>query len=734
MLPDDEGFIRACVDAETCIHCNLCNKVCPAGAGKLKPPSDFLAAYAAWNASLPELKLSSSGGIFSVLANRTLAAGGVICGAIYDNNGHVYHTLVEDAAGLSRMRGSKYVQSEMRDCYSRIKEVLKENREVLFSGTGCQVAGLKAYLGRESSHLLTLEIVCEGTPSPGVWERHLHHVCPNMAELHYLSFRDKAYGWTQTLVAEYTDIAGEHRKIAIPAAKEPYIKAMHAAICQARNCYNCQFREGRSGSDILIGDMWALRTVAPEARPECGASVIICNSERGVQVVNEIKQHLGFCKSISPLSATINNGYVYRAPVIDPRAREIFYNSYKQGAQLPEYIDQAMQQSNRVAILNHAGHCNYGSNLTSFALQEALRRMGYDARTVSLVPFKAEHPSQAAPFASFSEGVIRWTRPVYGPQTCTALNHEFDTFIVGSDQVWRYPKSRLRRFAEPAFYLDFAAPGKRRVAYAASFGIDRYQGPSAQVKRLGRALQDFDAVSVREEQGCQILKKQFGYDGAAVTIDPVFLLSRKDWQRFSLAAEQEAQQGALCSMFFFFASAMQHTLAAYAEQQGVVWQNLPENGASVMTWLRRIEYAGLVVTDSFHTLCFAIIFKRPFVVVSSDSCGKSRMASLLEQLGLAERIIDMDDMDEASLLSSFTRIVETTIDYSLVEQRLAELADASREWLQQAMRKPVSQKKNVVKGCSVGCKWEKLSLLRFRIEQRVQALKHKLLRRVGIGK
>lgn len=717
MEMDAEGFIRPVVDAQKCIHCGLCNKVCPVADDKVtKTPSDFIAAYAAWNSNLAELKLSSSGGIFSLLADRTLQRKGIVCGAVYDNTGHVHHGFAQTAEELSRMRGSKYVQSDMQNSFSQVRDFLKSGREVLFTGTGCQVGGLKSFLRKDYPNLLTQEIICEGTPSPGLWERHLHYLCPNMKELHYLSFRDKKYGWTKTLVADYTNKEGKRSKIAIPAAREPYIKVMFGAISQARNCYACRFREGRSGADIIVGDMWALNVVAPEAKPQCGASVILCNTERGKLVVEELKSRMGYCKQISPLSAAINNGYIYRAPVIEAAARRTFYQRYQDGVQLHEYVEEALQRSNRVAILNHAGHSNYGSNLTAFALQEALRRMGYDARTVSLVPFHATSSAAAKPYHSFINGVLRRTKEVFGPCTCSALNKEFDTFVVGSDQVWRYPRSARRQAAEPAFYLDFAAQGKRRIAYAASFGIGEYQGPSRQRSRLKKALKDFDAVSVREEQAVITLQQQFDYQHAEVTLDPVFLLTQRDWQRFSQAADSPAPEGTLSSLFFFYGSQLRETLATYAQQHHLTELSLNDGGASVMTWLRRIEKAALVVTDSFHTLCFAIIFKRPFVVITSERCGKARLHHLLNLLGLTERIIDMDNVSEQNLTQTLELIADTPIDYDSISDILENEAERSLAWLKEAMQKTPTRKNTVKTGGRLGAMLEKLI---FRVREKL---------------
>lgn len=733
MKPDDEGFVRASVAPELCIHCNLCNKVCPVGEGKEHTAREARAAYATWNSSLSDLQKSSSGGMFSLFAHRTLRRGGLVCGSVYDNLGVVHHELVEDECGLERMRGSKYVQSEMRDCFPRIRDALRKGRQVLFSGTGCQVAGLRAYLGREYENLFLLEIICEGTPSPAVLRRHLQQLCPDMAELHYLSFRDKAFGWTKTLVAEYTDKAGKRGRVAVPAAQDPYITAMFAAISQARNCYECKFRDGRAGADVTIGDMWALGVVAPEANPPCGASVLLVHSDKGAAAWAELQQLTAFCKEIAPLSAAINNGYLYRAPVIEPEARAAFYRNHIAGVPLAENTRQTLQKSNRIAILNHAGHCNYGSNLTAYALQEHLRRCGHDARIVSLRPFRCPYPESMEPFNAFMNTVMRWTCDCYGPSDCAGLNADFDTFIVGSDQVWRYPRPWIRRCAEPSFYLDFAAQGKRRVAYAASFGISRYEGPRHLVKRFYKALRDFDAVSVREAEGLEILRDRFDYTQAKVVLDPVFLLSAQDWQRFALASGVEVPANALSYMFFFDAdwAGIHPALEACAGHLGGQLVPLGGGHLDVMAWLKTIASSRLIVTDSFHTVCFAIIFRRPFIAISSAARGKSRILGILQLLGMEKRLIDVDEVAaDSNLAEQVLRLAKLSVYAAEYEPVLKRLIEESKEWLESALRKPAKRKKIVISYSHL-CSW--IERLPFRVFSLHQKLKQRVNRVNGLA-
>lgn len=715
MIPDEEGFVRASVNPKACIHCNLCNKVCPVGEGKENAAHDARAAYATWNANLPELQKSSSGGLFSLFARRTLLADGVVCGAVYDNQGVVYHDLVESEAGLDRMRGSKYVQSEMRDCFPRLKKELVAGRQVLFTGTGCQVAGLRAFLGKDYENLMLLEIICEGTPSPAVWQKHLRSLCPDMKELSYLSFRDKKYGWTQTIVVKYRTSCDEEKIMVSHGTQDPYIMTMFGAITQARNCYQCKFREGRAGADVTIGDMWGLGVVAPDAAPKCGASVLLVQTPKGAAAWEELKATTGYCREIAPLSAGINNGYLYRAPVIDPAARTLFYRNHMAGVPLSQNAAQALQKANRVAILNHVGHANYGSNLTAYALQEYLRRQGYDAKVVSLRPFRSPYPEAIRPYLSFISSVLRFTPDVYGPSSCARLNKDFDTFIVGSDQVWRYPRPWIRRCAEPSFYLEFAAQGKRRIAYAASFGISTYEGPKHLVKRFYKALRDFDAVSVREHDGLDILRDRFDYTDAVAVMDPVFLLSARDWQRFTSASVQQVPDNQMSVVLFYHKKEAEAAVQRCAAENNLYLDKLEPARLDVMTWLKTLSLSRLIVTDSFHTLCFAVIFRRPFVVISSAKHGKSRLRDFMHNVGLQHRFIDLDELPLDELPEVLCRVAARHDVYaSNFTNVLAEKIQRSSQWLLDAMKRTPACKKHVVRYSFICALVEKLPCKFFR--------------------
>lgn len=210
MCEDEEGFLYPEVDENVCVDCGLCEKVCPVlhQAEDRKP----LAVYAAKNKNEEIRRQSSSGGVFTALAEEVIKDGGVVFGARFDEHWEVKHDYTETVEGLSIFRGSKYVQSRIEDCYQKVEQFLRAGRKVLFSGTPCQVAGLKLFLRKEYNYLLTVDFICHGVPSPGVWREYLKEetarecgrknsvlshpdIKDQDALIESILFRDKCLGW-----------------------------------------------------------------------------------------------------------------------------------------------------------------------------------------------------------------------------------------------------------------------------------------------------------------------------------------------------------------------------------------------------------------------------------------------------------------------------------------------------------------------------------------------------------
>ena len=206
---DEQGFRYPAVDTSLCIDCHLCEKVCP--VINQDEPRKPIATYAAINPDEDIRLKSSSGGIFSMIAQHVIDDGGVVFGAQFDSNFEVEHAYTDATEGIAAFRGSKYLQSRIGNTYSEVRTFLQQGRKVLFTGTPCQIAGLRKFLGKQSDNpnLLTADVVCHGAPSPKVWRSYLDNTfsankagknTANLsqnarADLSAIAFRDKSTGW-----------------------------------------------------------------------------------------------------------------------------------------------------------------------------------------------------------------------------------------------------------------------------------------------------------------------------------------------------------------------------------------------------------------------------------------------------------------------------------------------------------------------------------------------------------
>lgn len=298
MIEDDEGFLYPEVDSVVCINCGMCELVCPElCSDDARTP---VQVYAAKNRNEEIRMASSSGGIFTLLAEKIIDSGGVVFGARFDANWDVVHDYAETKEGLAAFRGSKYVQSRMEGCYQKAKLFLQQGRKVMFTGTPCQIAGLKNYLRKDYENLLAVDVVCHGVPSPGVWKIYLdeiarkgentvlsHHI-DKKVEIELIDFRSKSTGWKKysfALTLFYASADGEKNTVLLSTNfyKNPYMNAFLLDLSLRLSCYNCPAKGGKSGSDLTIADFWGINEVLPDFDDDKGISLVLVYSEKGQQ-------------------------------------------------------------------------------------------------------------------------------------------------------------------------------------------------------------------------------------------------------------------------------------------------------------------------------------------------------------------------------------------------------------------------------------------------------------------
>lgn len=316
MHEDNEGFLYPVVDASTCTDCGLCERVCP--VINQDEPRKPLKVYAAKNRNEEIRRQSSSGGIFTPLAEAVIREGGVIFGAKFDKDWNVVHAWTDTIEGIADFRGSKYVQSTIGNTYREAREFLKQGRRVLFSGTPCQIAGLRKFLRKEYDNLLTVDVVCHGVPSPLVWRKYLEETRENlraerdagkntvssslmeMPVITGISFRDKTHGWKKYgFRLRYAASKAAENSVSVPANDSErtllqpfpdnvFMKGFLSNFYLRPSCYACIARTGKSGSDITIADFWGVQNYYPEFDDDRGVGLILVNSDKGRKAYEQV--------------------------------------------------------------------------------------------------------------------------------------------------------------------------------------------------------------------------------------------------------------------------------------------------------------------------------------------------------------------------------------------------------------------------------------------------------------
>ena len=277
MRPDKKGFFYPQIDTDLCIHCNLCEKVCPIinRTDSIRP----IMVEAMKSKSVKDVKLSSSGAICYELSRYFINNGGVVYGAAWTENLTVRHIRVTDNAVLEKIRGSKYLQSEIGDILKTAKADLVDKKNVLFIGTPCQVAGMKRYLRKEYRNLTTIDFVCHDVPSQVIFNRIITDLEKrNGSRVQEVNFRSKKKSWREF----GTDFKLQNGiNIYIRNSKSVFYRGFMSNLYLRDCCYKCPFTDNRNYSDITVADLWGVEFVRPEIDDNTGINLVLVRSQQG---------------------------------------------------------------------------------------------------------------------------------------------------------------------------------------------------------------------------------------------------------------------------------------------------------------------------------------------------------------------------------------------------------------------------------------------------------------------
>ncbi len=319
LVRDKEGFAFPAVDPEKCVRCGLCTNACP--MLRQREPKPLPAAFAAWNREADVRRDSTSGGAFSALADYVLEGGGVVFGAALDARQHLRHTACFRKEDLWRLRGAKYVQSDLEGVFREVKKCL-ENRQVLFSGTPCQVDGLYRYLGSRPENLTTCDLVCHGVPSPGVWEDMAHYIEKKRGrELQTVRFRNKVEGWKNS---HFTAVYDDGTVDTHPLFETEYGRAFGRALFLRPCCHRCPYASLNRPGDFTLGDLWGLRPDELPEQQQKGVSLLLVNTPHASHVFDQ----LPLVRQPFPVERAIAGNPRLASPTARAADRAAFFAAY----------------------------------------------------------------------------------------------------------------------------------------------------------------------------------------------------------------------------------------------------------------------------------------------------------------------------------------------------------------------------------------------------------------------
>lgn len=677
-----DGFLMPAFHEDHCVQCGACLRACPLLSDHISAatPDDHrleyeVACYAAW-APDDLRQRSSSGGAFGVLAEQMLAMGGHVFGVVW-TKGFTCSIVELDRTTIERAHFSKYVQSRTGTSFRRVKAYLVQHERVLYVGTPCQIAGLRAYLGPlwDTPELVAADLLCAGMPSAKWWQMYLAETYGGRT-VQDVAFRVKdRLGWSPFGLRVET---GEGTLFP-DASTDDYERAFHGFLLRSDVCAHCRYADFPRQGDITLGDFWGIEQHRPDWNDGKGTSLFLVNSVRGERMQARVRERFARMERL-PLAYARGKGNCIGADAHPPAPFHTRFRTLVRQMSFHEAVEQTLSQRYDIGLVVMANG-NYGNHLVNYALYRTLKALG---RSVLVISSPSDVPMNGAltPCAQW------FLRPVYDPDDLAGsiqekelrqLNERCRMFLTGGDQLFR--ETFLVGMNDFPL-LAWADDAHFKGAFGTSFGTDRYEGDFLRRAEVCAYLARFQEIAVREASGARILAETFGRQGALVS-DPVFLLDRAAYDAMSDIGGMRTPQEAYVGAYLLDPNKTKTRIVQQAvnrfsdgrslcvsdgsipadelEQAGL--PQLSQAGAEEL--LSLIRSSTFFVTDSFHGLCFALLFHRPFVVIFEEDNwrGRTRIAELLANVGLSSRLVTNIDAAKAQM--------EMSVDWNAVDAWIA---------------------------------------------------------------
>ncbi|MCX4339835.1 MAG: polysaccharide pyruvyl transferase family protein [Lachnospiraceae bacterium] len=693
MEKNPQGFFYPVIDSDICIDCKRCENICPklhAWTGNTASPE----CYAA-RAQDSVRKVSSSGGMFTLLAQYILGEAGVVCGAAMEADFQVHHICIDTEDDLDRLRQSKYVQSDTGLVYREIRSYLDDNRKVLFVGCPCQVAAARNYFG-EQKLILYVDLLCHGVPSVQMLQDYMRENF-NLNQVKEIQFRSKQNGWrSDQLRVFYKDYTSQ----LIPWEESAYEEGFHRGISLRDGCEDCEFCGMRRQGDLTIGDFWRVEEYDPCLNDGKGTSVVLVNNERGGKVLNQIKGNL-YDMQETPIEAARFNRFSEKFEAHPQKER---FKLLYPGHSFSDAVMQCRHSLYDIGLVGIYAVDNYGGELTQYALYQTLSDLGYSVLMIAQPLDSIIKPSPKGAHLFERDPYAQWDKSRYFANIAEMkfLNQQCGVFVTGSDQMFNNTLfNEFNKYMTQNFVMD----NHCKIAYAASFGHDKIWGTEQERASESFFMRKFDYFSVRETSAVKICKQEFGVDAVQV-LDPVFLCPQERFEDLIAIGNSEIPDKPYLFAYILdpdkekegvlrnYSDMSRLTIKAIADKYFYseedidgMWDIETVTAVSIESWIAHIAKSEFVITDSFHGMCLAILNHRQFIVIVNKLRGETRFVSLLHLLGLEQRMV----YSGVELAEKFNHL--PLIDYEKVDRILERERKKSLQWLCNAIEEGKKLKK-----------------------------------------
>lgn len=672
------GFLQPLINKNRCINCGLCKKICLAKDNIFfqNPKSTYIIQ----SKNKSYIEKSSSGGMFAELAKYVISKNGVVFGCAMeriDDGFDVKHIYIEDEKDLYKLQGSKYVQSRIGNTIKEAKEFLDQGRFVLYSGTPCQIAGLKAYLKQDYENLLTVDLSCTGTPSLEIFNSFIKFLEKKFGQkIIKFEFRNKEHmGWScgNALIS----FENGKQKILYNNVTS-YLYLFINKKLQNKNCQECKYIGLERISDITVADAWGIEKEYPELLKSKfdknrGISLVLVNTDKAKLVIKQLSENI-FIKNIdinrlrkynNPLTSSQNNifddtylaeykkfGYKGIEDLFKQKLGKKYYY-YIVKNYTPKFIKNIIKlfltQKVDCLLITAHGWPNYGSMLAAYSLQKAITKLGYSVKLINYM-------ISVGVFKKFAQQYFKLTKLCVDRKDFYNLNKLSNTFILGSDNLINLNTCSFPFVARNL--LNFTTNDKKRLMISGSIGAwDGLTQNKQEHNYIKYLLDRFDYISTREEHGKQVFEKEYNVQADWIN-DPVFYLKKDDFIELTKNIKEDYSNKIMQYILYptsetkkiieYTKKSMGLDIIKFDGNENVKYFSNNKN-KSVENWLKAILESKLVITDSFHCVAFCLIFNKDFVCIKNTH-ATVRFLSLFKRLGIQIPLIDtVKDLQSADL-------------------------------------------------------------------------------------